>query len=253
MNIFKFFSFFKDALFVDVSINESIFIIPQELKKDNDLFMRSYVVIIDNYSNKTIEKVSIKYKFDNKYKPMARDEEDKIIDFTEEQNLLVFRDLYPKHKLYINLYPDMKNKNNEIKPIIYIEGKLLDWKSNIINSLYNFFKFKTFAFIIIAFFSYLFYSMYSLKQTLYIQTENTNERILKKELIEQKIFNYYERIGLKPSLGKFDIKNVPSSFYEQEELKKYIKKNCDEKYIFEVNNVFSYKDLFEQKQIMVCE
>ena len=38
MNIFKFFSFFKDALFVDVSINESIFIIPQELKKDNDLF-----------------------------------------------------------------------------------------------------------------------------------------------------------------------------------------------------------------------
>ena len=86
-----------------------------------------------------------------------------------------------------------------------------------------------------------------------IHIDDLNKTILKRELIDQKVFEYYERKGLKPTISTYDVINVPVNFYEQEDLKKNIQKNCDETYILELNSASTFSDLFKKKQIVVCK
>lgn len=251
--IFDFIAFFKDIQLINISSKHSSTLLPCELNNKNvETVLFDHTLLIENYSNSTINKIAIKYKFRTKYKPVIYDHEDQKYEFCEEKNTLIINDLLPKNKLLIRIYPDVDDANYHIEPIVYLDGSLLTWKSKLITSIFDFFKSKFSIIVSLMIILPLLFSYY-IKQNIYVSLEDTNKTLSKKEIIDEKMFNYYKRQGFNPSLSKMNIINTPAGFYEQEKLKKTIRANCDERFILAVNNVDSFEELFKLKQIMICE
>ena len=99
MNIFEVFNFFKDATLVDISIRESLSVLPNELTYENGKWIETYIICIDNYSNETINKVTIQCKSEHKFKPIILDEDENEVTFSDENKILTVINLYPKSQI----------------------------------------------------------------------------------------------------------------------------------------------------------
>lgn len=131
--------------------------------------------------------------------------------------MIIIEDIYPKSIIYVVMYTDNDIPNE--KPIVFINDNLLTLKSKIANFFYNFFKVKR-NFFLIAFILLLIFGTEWMYNKLFISIEATNQIISKNELINQKIFEYYKKQGLNPSIIQYDIIETPTGFYDQESLKK---------------------------------
>ena len=251
MDILKIFNLFKDTVLVDIySHGLTSFPLPVELSNKS---IESYDIIVDNYSTSKLDEIIIRTKFNMKFNPLIYNQDNQRKEYLLEKENIKISNLYPKEKLYIHVYPDIEDENYYEKPIVYIDGNILGLKTKIINIFYNFFKFKILSFITLLIFFVPIYMTYKVSKDSFVLLEKTNTIVTKKELMDQKIFNYYKRMGLNPSLGQYEIIDVPKTFYAQEELKKFIRTKCNERYILEVNNTKDFESLFKQKQIMNCK
>jgi len=255
MDIFNIFGLFKDTTLVDISSHGPMtYPLPKEIEDCIDTnSILSYDSIIDNYSNQTLNSVLIQVKFKMKFQPLLYNQDKMIKEYTIENKNIKISNIYPKEKLYLHLYPNDDDKNIEQKPIIYINGNLLGIKTKFLNIFYNFFRFKFLAIFFLILMLIPVYLTYISSQKIYVLSEETKELVSKKELINQKLFNYYRQQGLNPMLVEYDIVNTPNSFYEQEELKNIIKDKCNDKILLNLNSVKNFDDLFKKKQIMICK
>ena len=241
---------FENTTKIKIYKNHMGIVIPKELSNNQNNDISVYYINIENYSNKSIKNISINYEFNKKFESIVLDKNNKEINFeNKSDNILLIDNINPKTEINIFMYP--KEKNIE-KPIIYIDGNLLDYKSKIHNFIYDLFKSKAIL-ILLPLIAIPIFVIYYTNQSLFFFDKKTNEIFSKNEFINKKQFELYEKNSLNPKLVTLDVITPPNSFYEQQNLEKKIKEKCDGEYILTLNGVSEYKDLFKLEKIIICE
>ncbi|MDX9902294.1 MAG: hypothetical protein RBT22_12480 [Aliarcobacter sp.] len=245
------FKFFENTTKIKIYTNHNrSIVIPKELDNNKYKDIDIYYINIENYSNKNIKNISVNYEFNKKFESIVLDKNNKELSFkNKSDNILLIDNINPKTEIHIFMYP--KEEEFE-KPIIYIDGNLLDYKTKIHNFIYDLFKSKAIL-ILLPLIGIPILSVYYTTQSLYIFDEKTNEMFSKSEFIDKKQFELYEKQNLKPNLVELDVIIPPTNFYKQQDLEKKIKEKCDAKYILDLNNVTEYKELFKLEKIVICK
>lgn len=254
IDVLKWINLFDNTLkFNIIKLGIKACVLPSEIKSFKKKYLETYMLLIDNYSINSQEKIEIQADFPQEYEPKILNKKKEEIQYEKDGDILVIKNMLPKEKYYIYFYPTENAKEVDVN--VLINGSTLEFKSKILNIFYYPFvkNFKlallTFTLILmpIAFFIYLSSELFMMDALKKGQLSS------QKEFIDQKMYEYYQSKGANPSLVNVDILQPPKGFYDQQKLKTFIEDNCKHFDVFGINQVKDYKELMTKQDIIICK
>ncbi|MBI3583712.1 MAG: hypothetical protein HY096_07170 [Nitrospinae bacterium] len=183
----------------------TLFPIPKELVNSEEVKNLKQIlidgIVIENFSNKVISNIRIKFKHAFRYEPLLDSIGYTKWHYDKEKKEITIDKIDPKDKISFDLFPNENAKEVNEDPKVIIDNKLLPKISTIYAILlqipkYNPFFF-TFIIIVFLFQIYLFYAVYY--------------RMKDTEIINQTVSNFYSKYNLPTctaSIYKNKTKNI---------------------------------------------